>query len=112
MVPARRAATAAPPTRRVASLAGGFVIKYVRPFIKRIGQFLDDWNGEPARPGRDESPGVMARLKNVEETLEEHSAILSAAGQFVGREQVARIKGHEAQTELFRTIQEIQKDAG
>ncbi|WP_284984315.1 hypothetical protein [Arthrobacter sp. efr-133-TYG-118] len=34
----------------------------------RIGNFLDDWEGRAARPGVDREPGVMERLKVLEDT--------------------------------------------
>lgn len=37
--------------------------------IKKTGQFLDDWSGEPARPGHEATPGVVARITAMEEQL-------------------------------------------
>jgi len=34
----------------------------VAAFIRRILDFLEDWNGRPARAGHDAQPGVMAQL--------------------------------------------------
>lgn len=36
---------------------------------KRFADFLDDWNGEPARSGVAERPGVMQRLASIEGEL-------------------------------------------
>lgn len=36
---------------------------------KRVDAFLEDWNGEPARPGRAEVPAMPKRMKQVEERL-------------------------------------------
>lgn len=33
---------------------------------RRTGEFLDDWQGETARPGRPARPGAMARLAQLE----------------------------------------------
>jgi hypothetical protein len=39
------------------------VVRTLRPLVHRVGQFLDDWNGEPARPGiAPAKPGVMEQL--------------------------------------------------
>lgn len=34
--------------------------------LRRVGHFLDDWVGEPARPGVEARPGVMERLHAIE----------------------------------------------
>ncbi len=36
---------------------------------KKWDQFLEDWNGTPARPGRSAVPGVMERLVDLEKGL-------------------------------------------
>ena len=38
-----------------------------RVMHRRITDFLDDWTGQPKRPGVPERPGVMARLAAVED---------------------------------------------
>jgi hypothetical protein len=35
--------------------------------LRRTQDFLDDWNGHPARAGVPERPGVMARLSGIEQ---------------------------------------------
>jgi hypothetical protein len=35
-------------------------------FTKGWDSFLRDWNGTPAEPGRDATPGVMERLNNID----------------------------------------------
>lgn len=37
---------------------------------KRWEDFLDDWHGTPARPGRPKIPGVMERMVDLEEGLQ------------------------------------------
>ena len=51
----------------------GFAFVALRPIympvwqmFKKIQQFLDDWFGEPARPGQKERPGAMHRLAQLE----------------------------------------------
>lgn len=46
-----------------AVLQGG---RKVVGWLRRVGHFLDDWFGEPARDGKPEQPGVMRRLAKVE----------------------------------------------
>lgn len=36
---------------------------------KRIDAFLEDWNGEPARPGREKRPSMPERVARVEDRL-------------------------------------------
>lgn len=125
----------------VGGLAGAWR-KWAGPFIRKIGYFLDDWNGEPARPGFDGRPSVPVRLEAIEReqrrvshevqtnsgsSLKDAVKRLESAraadrealdtlaalfGSFVGKEQTARIEGHKAQTELFRTMQEINGEEG
>jgi len=47
--------------------------KRVSPFAKKILDFLDDWNGEPARPGVPARLGVMARLDEMHHELHPNS---------------------------------------
>ena len=41
----------------------------VRATGRRWDDFLDDWHGTPARPGRPKVPGVMERLVDLETTV-------------------------------------------
>ena len=49
-------------------LGGGikFVVDHVTPFFRALSNFLDDWSGEPARPGYSGRTGVMTRLSQLE----------------------------------------------
>lgn len=38
-------------------------------FTRRIGHFLDDWWGEPERPGHPARPGIPERMAGVEASL-------------------------------------------
>jgi hypothetical protein len=133
----------------VLTILGGIWHKWVLPFLRRIGYFLEDWNGEPPRPGVPARPGVLEQLAGVQSeqarvskelqtnggssikdavkrteaglsqvqteqraqraTLDTLAALV---GAFIGREQVARLEGHKAQAELFRTMQEINGEEG
>jgi hypothetical protein len=46
-----------------------WVYKWSRTFDKKWDTFMRDWAGEPAAPGRDAVPGVMARLNNIDGEL-------------------------------------------
>lgn len=37
-----------------------------RRFFRATGQFLDDWTGQPARPGHRARPGIPQRLEALE----------------------------------------------
>lgn len=52
-------------------LIGGVVWtrKNVAPFFHKVRLFLEDWNGEEARPGVPRRPGMNERLTNVEKEL-------------------------------------------
>jgi hypothetical protein len=47
--------------------AAAVVVKGIKPFLRRISDFLDDWNGQPGRPGVPKRPGVMERLSTMED---------------------------------------------
>lgn len=40
--------------------------RFLAPLFREIRNFLDDWNGEPPRPGVKGRDGVMARLGAIE----------------------------------------------
>jgi hypothetical protein len=44
-------------------------LRWINRHARRISEFLDDWAGEPARQGVDERPGVLARLKAIEQEV-------------------------------------------
>ncbi|ALG07663.1 hypothetical protein [Kibdelosporangium phytohabitans] len=45
--------------------------KTIRPVWRGVREFLEDWRGEPARPGVPERPGVMTRLHTIETDVAE-----------------------------------------
>ena len=45
------------------------IIKKFKLFIASINDFMRDWAGTPAEPGRDAVPGVMERLKKLDGQL-------------------------------------------
>lgn len=52
-------------------------------FLHRVGHFLDDWQGEPERPGVPRRPGVMEQLGDHSQRLkvvEDRSAQLTPNG--------------------------------
>lgn len=56
----------------IAILSGAWwFVKKLHTFSKRFDDFIEDWHGEPARPGVPEKPGIMERLSNQDEALGE-----------------------------------------
>lgn len=91
--------------------AGGWFIRKLWPVLVKVKDFLDDWNGEPARPGAPERPGIAARLdhqrdhlQNVQATLDYLQAQMKTNGGSTLRDAIDRIdKGQRAQV---RTLEE------
>jgi hypothetical protein len=44
-------------------------VRTVLRWARRINDFFEDWNGQPARPGVPERPGVMPRLADFDKRL-------------------------------------------
>lgn len=81
------------------------IVKFIAPFVKRTRSwlrtwenFLVDWTGEEARPGRGKIPGVMERLNSIDGELKNNG------GSSI-KDAVARIeKRLEEGTENFDDI--------
>jgi hypothetical protein len=55
---------------------GGMLVtarRWIRPLVVRLRDMLDDWQGQPARPGVAARPGVMERLGKTSEQLSDHT---------------------------------------
>lgn len=48
-----------------------YAYKLLKPWVNSMRNFLDDWNGEEARPGVSKRPGVMERLLSLEKAQNE-----------------------------------------
>lgn len=53
----------------IATLGRLIGVQRIPGIFKRIGFFLDDWNGELARPGHDAVPSFPERMSEVEKSL-------------------------------------------
>ncbi|SET43644.1 hypothetical protein [Nonomuraea wenchangensis] len=59
------------------AIAGGLVtiatavavVIQIMKFLKKVSNFIDDWQGEPERPGVPGRDGVMTRLEKIEAEL-------------------------------------------
>lgn len=47
-------------------------VRGVWRFMRKVNNFIDDLNGEPARDGVPERPGLMRRMEAVEQTMRGH----------------------------------------
>lgn len=93
----------------------------VRPWLQKARQMLDDFLGEPARPGVPERPGVMVRLERhgVEltkqsEQLAEHTARLETV-EALAKESVyngKRNSGHSPYDVLIDRLDAIDARLG
>lgn len=45
------------------------ILKRIAPVVKKLADTLDDFHGEPARPGVKRRPGIMERLGDQDKTL-------------------------------------------
>jgi hypothetical protein len=52
------------------------MIRKVWPIIRRLGDFADDWAGEPGRPGVPGRAGVMVRLQSIETAQADQGRVL------------------------------------
>ncbi len=68
-----------------AVMAGGAVLRRVWPFARAWAQFLEDWNGEPDRPGVPGRQGVLARLHTLEAVAAENGYALRELAPNGGR---------------------------
>jgi hypothetical protein len=49
------------------------LLKKTRAMFDAWDGFMRDWNGQPAEAGRDETPGVMERLNNIDGEFKKNS---------------------------------------
>lgn len=55
----------------IAAVGGlaAWALRWAWRILRQTAHFLDDWRGEPAHDGLPATPGVMARLGSIEETV-------------------------------------------
>lgn len=83
-----------------------YAFRHLRHKLRRIGQFLDDWNGEEARPGVSRRLGVMERLESYDTMLAAiKKEITFDSGQSL--KDVA-VQARDGVEELRRALQEDQ----
>jgi hypothetical protein len=74
----------------------GWAGRWVWRIMMRTSRFMDDYFGEPARPGVAERPGVMARLQRVEKIATDVRAETRPNG------------GHSLRDVVHRTAADVQ----
>ena len=67
----------------------GPMFSKVAATLRLAGDFLDDWQGEPKRPGVDAVPGVMERLANYDERIHGMTTALEEAKELAAKHDVA-----------------------
>lgn len=68
-----------------------FIARYLHRASRGLRQMLDDWRGEPGRPGVPARPGVMERLGSFDTRLSAIEAEVSPNGGASMRDAVARV---------------------
>ena len=62
--------------------AAGYLVRSVRGPWRRVQAFLDDWNGEPSRPGRLAVPPMPERIAYLEAKVTSlHDDVTDQAGR-------------------------------
>lgn len=81
-------------TISVCVVAGyGFrVIRFLVRLLKKTSDFLDDWQGEPARPGYPARRGVVERISDLETGQAHLNAQMTTNGGMSLRDQTNRIE--------------------
>lgn len=90
-------------------------VKVFRPFFARIRfwlttweQFMRDWAGEEARPGRAATPGVMERLSQIDGQLRNNGG--TSLKDSMDRIEKRLQDGDQLFIEISSRINEIEKD--
>lgn len=90
-------------------------VKVFQPLFKRVGfwlttweQFMKDWAGEEARPGRAAIPGVMERLNRIDGQLHNNGG--TSLKDSMDRIEDRLKEGDQAFSEISSRINEIEKD--
>ena len=81
----------------------------VRAFFRRLADFLDDWFGEPARPGVPARPGMGERVQGLEEKMPGMEAALAENAEALAevRYHVQPNHGGSAHDDLTAKVEQI-----
>lgn len=86
--------------------------RWALPFLRKIGHFLDDWQGEAERPGVPRRPGVLEQLAGVQSEQARVSKELQTNGGSSIKDAVKRTEAglsdvkaeQRAQKEILNTL--------
>lgn len=67
-------------------------IRFLVRLLRKTSDFLDDWQGEPARPGVAARRGVVERISDLETTQAHINAQMNTNGGLSLRDQTNRIE--------------------
>lgn len=88
--------------------------KLLKPIVTRVSallhhteQFVKDWGGEPAAPGRDAVPGVMERLNKMDGELSRNGG--KSVKDTVNRIEKRLIEGDKKFDDLYSRIEYLEK---
>ena len=91
------------------------VDKLTKPLRTRISnliqsteQFVRDWSGEPAAPGRAAVPGVMERLNRIDGELSKNSG--KSIKDTVNRIEKRLIEGDKKFNDLYSRLEDIERE--
>ena len=62
--------------------------------FRKLQDFLEEWKGEPARPGQPARPGVMERLEQVEADMAKVASEIRSNGGSSMKDAIARVEAH------------------
>jgi hypothetical protein len=76
----------------------------VRKMIDNLENFMVDWSGEDARPGRDRRPGVMERLNEIDGQLKNNGG--SSIKDAVDRIEISVSEIHDKTDKMNRRLED------